>query len=136
MYWCLRKLWVQPAAPLEDLRCIITSSSTTIHLLDIVIDRTRTFCQEIVGAISKTRHLLLFLQRMAFSRGALMQTLHQLVISLLFPRLTWGSETLWTEAQHIPDNLGLTYNRFARLKPHFPVTPGLTRTCIALVSGH
>lgn len=76
-------------------------------------------------AITKTLHLLPCLQRMAFSRGASMLFLHHLATSRLSPTLTWGSEVWWTGAQHILDNLGPTYNRFARL---ITALPSFTRT--------
>lgn len=101
------------------------NSSETINLLGIIIDHRFTFRQQIAAATTKTQHLLPSLQRMAFSRGASMESFHHMVTTPLSPTLTWGSEVWWTGARHIVDNMNPTYLRFAQ-----PITglPTHTRT--------
>lgn len=91
------------------------TSSSSIQLLDIIINQHLSFRQQIAKSITKTQHLLPYLQGLAFSRGASMCSLHHLVTALLSPTLSWGSEVWWNGAQHILGNLGPTYNHFARL---------------------
>lgn len=96
------------------------TSNDTARLLGIIIDHKRSFRQQAAASIAKTQSLRPDLQRLAFSRGASMNTFHKLITSLLSPILTLGSAVWWTGTAHLIDSLNPTYLRFARLITRLP----------------
>lgn len=99
----------------------VITNSTSIQLLWITIDQKLTFREQISISVSKVRSLLLYIQRMAFTRGASMTSLHHLATTLLIPTILWGSEVSWTGARHIVDNITTTNHRIARLITNLPL---------------
>lgn len=99
--------------------------SKTIRLLGIRIDRKLSFREHTAKATTKTQFALPLIQRLGFTRGHSIQTVHHMTQSLLIPILFWGSKVWWTGARQIVDHFSPTYHRFALL---ITTLPPRTRT--------
>lgn len=97
-----------------------TTPKNTVRLLEVTIDAQLTFRENTSLNKTKVLSMLPTLYRLAFSRGASLRMMHHLATTLAIPTLLWGSETWWTGARHILDNLNPTYNKLARLVAYLP----------------
>lgn len=87
----------------------VVPHSQTIRLLGLTIDQKLSFREHAAGAIARTQSAIPLIQRMGFSRGASILTLHHMAKTILIPTVLWGSEIWWTGARHIIDNFNPTY---------------------------
>lgn len=97
-----------------------TTPKDTTKILSITIDHRLTFGELTANNMSKTISMLPTMYRVAFSRGASLETMHHLISMLAIPTLLWASEVRWTGAQHIMDRLKPTYHKLAMAITNLP----------------